>query len=176
MKPFRSLEDVVRFFEVAVALNSSISNLKAYSLSLILFEVSEVYQLKGYRIFSNKQPWHLFNFEALSCSAYWRTTLKREGRLIWSKTNYSYEISKISHCLIQNNNNSYHEVMQPHMWEFSSLLFIYLFCFHFNLVTAIIMIGFLTGISFLCVLFVRGWDLFEARWLLEETQYFFFAF
>ena len=75
MKPFRSLEDVVRFFEVVVALNlnSSILNLKAYSLSLILCEV--------YRIFSNKQPWHLFNFEALSCSAYWRTTLKREGRL-----------------------------------------------------------------------------------------------
>ena len=81
MKSFRGLEDVVRFFEVVVALNSSILNLKAYSLNLILCEVSEFYQLKGYRIFSNKQPLRLFNFKALSCSAYWRTTLKREGRL-----------------------------------------------------------------------------------------------
>ena len=77
MKPFRSLEDGVRFFEVVAASNSSISNLKVYSLNLILYKVSEVYQLKGYRIFSNKQPRRLFNFEALSCSAYWRTTLKR---------------------------------------------------------------------------------------------------
>ena len=59
---------------------------------------------------------------------------------------------------------------------FIALLFMCLFCFHFNLVTAIIMIQFLTSISFLCLLFVRGWDLFKARWLLEETQYFFFAF
>ena len=64
MKPFRGLEDVVRFFEVVVALNSSILNLKAYSLNWILCEVGEVHQLKGYRIFSNKQPWRLFNFKA----------------------------------------------------------------------------------------------------------------
>ena len=52
-----------------------------------------------YRISSNKRPRHLFNFEALRCSAYWRVALKGGRYLFQSQRNYSHKISKLDNSL-----------------------------------------------------------------------------
>lgn len=59
------------------------------------------------RIFENRKPYFLgaplFNFEALRFSAFWREVLPEKRRLIENRKIYSYEFSKVCHCLFPNN-------------------------------------------------------------------------
>ena len=56
-----------------------------------------------FRIFYDKLPRRLFNFEALKCGAYWETALNRGRHLFQRKRNYSREVSKLCNFLFEYN-------------------------------------------------------------------------
>ena len=60
-----------------------------------LFHKTSKTSFWAYYICFNMYHGHLFDFEALGCSNYWRAALKWDRHLFWNKTKYYYEISKL---------------------------------------------------------------------------------
>ena len=121
------LLEILSFIDIYFAFdaNKSITiSIKDYRWNLYKHFRLEVFLSPSALLELNHITSLLINFEPLRCVVYWKTVLKKGGAYFKVIGSYSYQISRLYHCVFQI------------IVVFVYLVFVYLFRIHVNLVNS----------------------------------------